>query len=381
MTFVPFSLEQWQSEHEQEVDFNLADSGVHPVPVKELITTPELAERMRELPLHYPEVNGTRKLREIIARLYKANASNVLVTVGAAEANSIAAQTLLNKGDEIVAMEPSYRQVWGIAHNLGCRYTPIHLDPDDNWHVNLDEFEKAVTPRTKLIGITNPNNPTGRILTQAEADRIIQIAAKHGTWILADEVYCGTERLTDIETPSLYGRYDRVIAINSLSKAYGLSGLRIGWLVGPEEIVNSVWRRHEYATITAGALDMFLAEIAIAEPARSQLLARTRKFIREGYSRIEDWVGRHPGLLSVIPSQSTALAFVRYHLDIPSASVAEALRREAKVLVAPGEFFGVENHLRITHGLKTEYLCEALDRVSSVFIELAERGRTAAKAR
>jgi aspartate/methionine/tyrosine aminotransferase len=379
MTFVPFQLEEWQSLHEQDVDFNLADSGVQPVPVKELLDNPELNERMREVALHYPVVNGSPRLRELIGSLYKTTPSNVLVTVGAAEANSVALQTLLEPGDEVVAMEPSYRQLWGITRNLGCTFKQFHLNPNKEWRVDLGELEAAVTSRTKLIGITNPNNPTGKILNEAEIDRVVKIAAKHGTWILADEVYRGTERLTDIETPSFFGRYDRIIAVHSLSKAYGLSGLRIGWVVAPRKSIESIWRRHEYATISAGVLDMFFAEIALAEPTRTRLLTRTRKFIREGYARLEGWIAEHSPLLSVVPPESTALAFVRYQLDMPSTAVADALRRSAGVLVAPGEYFGIENHLRITHGLKAEYLREALDRIGSAIEALAGRSRTAAK--
>jgi aspartate/methionine/tyrosine aminotransferase len=380
VTFTPFHLEQWQSEHELEVDFNLADSGVQPVLVKELLASasPEMSWKLREIPLHYPQVNGTVRLRETIANLYGARTENVLVTVGAAEANSVVLQTLLDPGDQLIAMEPSYRQLWGITKNLGCSLAAFHLDPENRWHANLDEIEAAVTPRTKLIGVTNPNNPTGKILTEPEINRIVKIAEKHGAWILADEVYRGTERLTDTETPTFYGSYDKILVVNSLSKAYGLSGLRIGWIVGPAKMIESVWRRHEYATISAGVIDMFLAEIALAEPARSALLARTRRLIREGYAHLEEWIGRHSGVLSIVPPESTALAFVRFHLNMSSIDVAEEIRRRANVLVAPGEYFGIEHHLRMTHGLKLEYLTEALNRMGVAFEELAARSRTTA---
>lgn len=378
MKFTPFHLEQWQSEHEQEVDFNLADSGVQPVLVKELLANSDFAAKLQEIPLHYPQVNGTVRLRETIGRLYGAAAENVLVTVGAAEANSIALQTLLDPGDQLIAMEPSYRQLWGITKNLGCSLAAFHLDPENRWHANLDEIEAAVTSSTKLIGVTNPNNPTGKILTESEIDRIVRIAAKHGIWILADEVYRGTERLTDTETPTFYGRYDKVLAVNSLSKAYGLSGLRIGWIVGPAATIESIWRRHEYATISAGVIDMFLAEIALVEPTRSALLARTRRLIREGYTHLEAWIGRHSGVLSIVPPESTALAFVRFDLNMSSAEVAEEIRRRANVLVAPGEYFGIERHLRMTHGLRLEYLTEALHRIGVVVESLAAGNRTAA---
>jgi aspartate/methionine/tyrosine aminotransferase len=378
--FTPFHLEQWQSEYEQDVEFNLADSGVHPVVVKELLDR-GLTDRLGEVPIHYPPVNGTPKLRRKIADLYSTTPSNVLVTVGASEANAVVLHTLLESGDQVVVMEPSYRQVWGIARNIGCNVIPFHLNPQKQWQVDLDELESVVSARTKLIGITNPNNPTGKILRESEIDRIIRIAEKHGTWILADEVYRGTERLTDVETPTFFGRYDKVVAVNSLSKAFGLSGLRIGWIVAPSKTTNDIWRRHEYATISAGALDMFFAEIALGEPTRTQLIARTRTFIREGYARLEDWIKDHSHLLSVIPPESTALAFVRYNLDMPSVAVADALRQRGGVLVAPGECFGIENHLRITHGLQGEHLRAALNRIGKVLEELSVRSQTAATSR
>ncbi len=379
MTFIPFHLEQWQSEYEQTVDYNLADSGVDPVSVKEMLTSTGSLERLQELALHYPPVNGSPKLRDLIAGLYHgADRDNVLVTVGAAEANSIVLAALLDPGDEVVVMEPGYRQVWGITQNLGCKVVPYHLDINNGWNLNFDELEQVVTPRTKLIGVTNPNNPTGKILTEAEIDRIVKIAARHGAWIMADEVYRGTERLTDLETPSFYGRYDRLVATNSLSKSYGLSGLRIGWIVSPQQTVASAWRRHEYLAISAGSADMFFAELALAEPMRSWLIARTRRVIRAGYSRFDAWVQSHSSLVSIVPPESTALAFLRYHLDLSSFAVADTIRQKANVLVAPGDYFGVDHHLRITHGLKPEFMQDGLNRIGMVLEELGRKHRVTA---
>ena len=379
MTFIPFHLEQWQSEYEQTVDYNLADSGVDPVSVKEMLTSTGSLEHLQELALHYPPVNGSPKLRDLIAGLYHgADRDNVLVTVGAAEANSIVLAALLDPGDEVVVMEPGYRQVWGITQNLGCKVVPYHLDINNGWNLNFDELEQVVTPRTKLIGVTNPNNPTGKILTEAEIDRIVKIAARHGAWIMADEVYRGTERLTDVETPSFYGRYDRLVATNSLSKSYGLSGLRIGWIVSPQQTVASAWRRHEYLAISAGSADMFFAELALAEPMRSWLIARTRRVIRAGYSRFDAWVQSHSSLVSIVPPESTALAFLHYHLDLSSFAVADTIRQKANVLVAPGDYFGVDHHLRITHGLKPEFMQDGLNRIGMVLEELGRKHRVTA---
>jgi aspartate/methionine/tyrosine aminotransferase len=396
MPFVPFELEAWQSAYEQEVEFNLADSGVHPVRVGELVTEPAAVRNLLDTALHYPPVNGTPLLRSLIARLYDhAHLGNVLVTVGAAEATAISMQTLLSPGDRVVVLEPGYRQAWGLAQNLGCEVRSFWLRRELGWRPDLEELEAALRPEAsgsagpwspasgarsvRLIAVSNPNNPTGAILTEGEMELIAAAAADSGAWLLADEVYRGTERLTDAETPSFWGRYERTIAVGSLSKAYGLPGLRTGWLLAPAPLVERIWRRHEYATISTGMLSNSLAEIALDEPMRTRLIERTRSYIRAGYELIERWLGALPDLVSIVPPQATALALVRYHFDLPSVEVADAIRTRAGVLVAPGSCFGVEGHLRIALGLEPAVLNEALRRVARVLRQLQD-GRSHGRA-
>ena len=387
MPFVPFELEAWQSAYEQDVEFNLADSGVHPVRVGELVSEPAAVRDLLDTALHYPHVNGTPLLRSLIAGLYeRAHLGNVLVTVGASEATAVSLQTLLSPGDRVVVLEPGYRQAWGIAQNLGCEVRSFTLRRDRGWRPDLEALDAALRPEAsgsagpwspsggarpvRVIAVTNPNNPTGAILTEGEMELVAAAAASAGAWLLADEVYRGTERLSDVETPSFWGRYERTIVVGSLSKAYGLPGLRTGWLVGPAPMVERIWRRHEYATISTGMLSNTLAEVALAEPARSRHLDRTRSYIRAGYELIERWVAANPDLVSIIPPQATALALVRYTIDLPSVDVADAIRTQASVLVAPGSCFGVEGHLRIALGLEPAFVNEALERIARVLREL-----------
>ncbi len=388
MPFTPFDLEEWQSRWETTVAFNLADSGVAAVRLGELLAgggdgaepggddrPPGEAEiaRLLEVDLHYPPVAGTALLRERIAAWISAAPENVLVTVGASEANAILVGTLVGPGDEVVVMEPGYRQVRGIALNAGAEVRVFPLDPARGWRPDLAALDAAVTDRTRLIAVTNPNNPVGTILTGAEMDAVVAAARRSGAWLLADEVYRGTERLTDDLTPTFWGRYERVLSVGSLSKAFGLPGLRLGWLVAPPELVEAAWRRHEYATIATGMLSMRLGELALEPATRDRLLARTRRYIRGGYGRLEAWIDANADLLSIVPPAATALGFVRYDLDLPSAEVAHAVRQGADVLVAPGATFGVERHLRITHGLEPALLDEALERTGRVLRGLAAR--------
>src|ERR1051325_1791070 len=300
MNFQNFDLEYFQSQWERTVEINLADSSVKCANVSDLVAG-EDPRPLVEMPLYYPEVNGTVLLRERIAALYpNASAANVLVTVGAAQANWMAYSTLLEAGDEVIVVSPGYRQVWGLAKNAGCRVKETHLRPQNNWRLDLDELESLATPKTKLISIVNPNNPTGSILTHEEMRRIVDICRKSGAWLHADEVYRGTE-LTGDETPSFWGMYERVICVNSLSKAYGLAGLRIGWAVAPPQMIEELWRRHEYAVIAASGPSMKLAEIALQPEKRNTLLEGQGRLSREGSSGWVHWGRQQERRFSVSP--------------------------------------------------------------------------------
>jgi len=369
--FQPFELERIMSEWEQVVDYNLSESGAHPATLRHLLNAGLTVEDLLATELNYPQVDGTLELRERIAALYPgATPDNVLVTVGCAEANFITVETVLQPGDEMVVMVPNYMQVWGIGHNRGCRVKTFHLREERDWAPDLDELSDVVTGETKLIAVCNPNNPTGAILAEEEMDGIVEVAERVGAWLLADEVYSGAERLTDDQTSSFWGRYDRVLAMNSLSKAYGLPGLRIGWVVAPTSIRDDIWRRHEYTTISATMLSNKLAAAALSPQVRPRLIQRVREYIRTGFSIFEEWLEDHQGTFSLVPPRAAAIAFPRYHLDINSVDLATRLIHEKSVLVGPGTHFGIDNHLRISFGLPPDYLRPALDRVHDLIVEL-----------
>ena len=370
----PFVMEEVMGEYEQNVDFNLSESGVHPVMLRELLgDDPARLSRLLDTDLNYPYVNGIPELRQNIAKLYNgAGPDNVLVTVGAIEANYIATRTLLSPGDEIVMMMPNYLQIWGISRNHDYRIKTFTLQEEEAWAPDLTELEDKVSADTKVIAICNPNNPTGYILTEPEMDRIVAIAERVGAWIIADEVYRGVERVVDPETPSFYGRCDRVIAVGSMSKAYGLPGLRIGWTVGPEEMLDRFRRRHEYITICATMLSNRLAAIALSPDVRPRLIERARRYIKNGYPILQQWMDAHKDLFTYTPPQAAAIAFVRYHLDINSTRLMERLAKEKRVLIIPGDHFNMDHFVRISFGLSADYLTAALERVHDLMEEMTQ---------
>jgi len=364
--FQPFAMEQMMSEWENVVDVNLSESGVHPMTVGELLAMDgrELND-LADIGMFYPQANGTAELREAIAALYPgATADQVLVTVGAAEANFLAVTTFLEPGDEVVLVLPNYMQIWGLAHNRGCRVTEVHLDVERDWSLDPEALAAAVGPDTKMIVVVNPNNPTGRIMSSAEMEAVVAAAERVGAWLLADEVYRGAERERAEETPSFFGRYDKVLAQGSMSKAYGLPGLRVGWTVGPADAVRAMWRRHEYTTIALSMLSDHLTRTALSPAVRPQILARTRLLLRGGYGLLAEWLAEQYGVFTGTPPDAAAITFLKYDLPIGSSAWMERLRDESGVLIVPGDHFGLDRHIRLSFALPQAELLDGLSRIS-----------------
>jgi len=358
------------SEHEQDVRVNLSESGVKPMTLAEL--TGGDTSDLLPLALNYPHVNGDPELRERIAALYSgATSEDVLVTVGAIEANYLTVNTLLARGDHIAVMSPNYMQIWGVAKNLGLNVSEFRLDPGSGWALDVESLHAACGPKTKLIAVCNPNNPTGHVLSDAEMEAIVAEADAVGAWILADEVYSGAERTGEERTPSMFGSYPKVIAVGSMSKAYGLPGLRIGWAVAPEHLIDEIWARHEYVAISASMISNKLASIALSDEVRPRIIERTRGFVRQGYPVLEEWVNGNAGLVSLVPPDAGAIALVKYEPEIPSVDLVDRLRIEKSVLIAPGAHFGAEGFIRISFGLPKDYLREGLKRIGELLSAVA----------
>lgn len=383
MKLEPFAMERMQSTYENEVDYNLSESGVYPLSVRELLDDPGDWDGVLDQPLVYTQSNGTRELRARIAALYPgATDAHVEVTNGGSEANCIVTWRLVEPGDEVVLMVPNYMQTWGLARAFGGIVREWRLRPDEaarRWRVDIDELRRLVTPKTRLIILCTPNNPTGARLTDAELDNICRIAGQHGAWVLSDEIYRGAER-DGRQSPSAWGRYERVVVSSGLSKAYGLPGLRIGWIVGPPDFTESTWGYHDYTTIAPGALSDRLARAALEPQRRQRLLGRTRAIVRDNLPVLEAWLSAQEGAFTWIPPEAGAICYARYHYEINSLELASRLRIEQSVLVVPGDHFGMDRHLRFGYGERPDYLRAGLARVSALLagVPLASGARARA---
>ena len=366
-----FEMERLQSTWENRVKFNLSESSVHPMTTRELISDPDFLEQLIDTPLMYNQSNGTDELRTALATLYPgATLDNVEVTNGGSEANFVSVYSTLSPGDEVIVVLPNYGQIWGLVNSLGMDVRGARLKEELGWAPDLGELEAAASPKTRLIVVTNPNNPTGAILTQAEMDAIVRIAARSGAWILADEIYQGSER-DGKTTASFWGRYDRVIVTNGLSKAYGLPGLRVGWIVAPQDLIARMWSYHDYTTIAPGTLSDTLARVALSGNGRTRCLERTRGICRNNFPLFKEWMESHGSMFRMVEPRAGAIAYVHYDLPVNSTGLVMRLLEEKSVLIVPGDHFGMDGFLRIGYGPQPDYLRQGLDHVHDLLMELS----------
>jgi aspartate/methionine/tyrosine aminotransferase len=364
-------MERMQSTYENQVDYNLSESGVHPLRLGELVEDATSRDALLNEALRYSQSNGTVALRAAIAGLYPGSTpDHVQVTNGGSEANYITTWNLVEPGDEVVMMVPNYMQTWGLARAFGAtiREWPLVESPR-GWRIDAEALERLVSPRTKLIVICNPNNPTGARFDAEDLDRIAAVAARHDSWILADEIYRGAE-LDGRETPSIWGRSERAIVTSGLSKAYALPGLRIGWVVAPPPLIASLWSYHDYTTISPGALSDALARRALEPGRRAQILARTRGILNTNFPIMAEWLHSHGELFAFVPPDAGAIVYVRYRHAINSTELVTRLRKEKSVLIVPGDHFGMDGYLRIGFGDQVDYLREGLNRLHQMLASL-----------
>ena len=378
MRIPQFAMERMQSTWENLVDYNLSESGVHPMRLEELVEDPADRAGLLGQELVYPQSNGTIELRERVAAMYPgATADHVEVTNGGSEANFVTMWHLVEPGDEVVSMVPNYGQTLGLAEAFGATLKPwaLRLSADGKrWHTDIEALRRLVTDRTRLIILCNPNNPTGARIPASDLDGICEVARSVGAWVLSDEIYRGAE-LDGVETPSVWGRYERVIVTSGLSKAYGLPGLRIGWIVSSPQLVASTWGCHDYTTIGPGTLSDRLARVALQPAMRAKILARTRRILLTNLPVITGWLDAHAERFSYALPDAGAIVYMRYHDAINSTELVNRLRVEKSLLIVPGDHFGMDGYLRIGFGSETRYLRDGLDRLDHLLRSLPAGAR------
>ncbi|MFX1368725.1 MAG: aminotransferase class I/II-fold pyridoxal phosphate-dependent enzyme [Promethearchaeota archaeon] len=376
MKLEPFELERMQSEWEHQVDINLTESGVQPLSIMDLV--PDASERTKllEAPLGYVQTNGSVELRGIIANLYNSDdPEQVVVTNGGAEANFLCTWSLLHEqpgSDEFVIMLPNYMQIHGIVRALGKKAKPFYLKQEkDSWVPDIEGLKEVVSKKTAAIAICNPNNPTGAILDRHCLQAIADIAADAEVWVLSDEIYQGAEQGGN-QSESFYALHDKVLITNSLSKAYGLPGLRLGWIASNVPgFSNTLWAYSDYTTICPTKLSDRLARAALQPEMRSKILERTRRIVGEHWATLKDWLDERADIFSYVPPRAAAICFIHHRLPISSMDLVMRLLKERSLLLVPGEHFGMPEYLRIGFGYSADKLREGLRRFDEIIKDVS----------
>ncbi len=368
MKLPTFEMERMQSVWEHRVRYDLSESGV------EALTLEEAARDVRELlgtRLGYAEGVGREATRALVGAFHDgAGPENVVITTGTSEANFLALGSLVSAGDEVVVVMPSYMQVHGIATGLGARVREVWLREERGWTLDLDALAAAVNARTRLVCVCTPNNPTAQALTRTDIAGVVEVASRHGAWILADEVYRGAE-LSGEESASFSGRGERIVVTGGLSKVYGLPGLRIGWIVAPPERVQAALRLKDYTTIAPATVSERLAEIALER--RTRLLERARFLLNERWPALEAWAAGRSRELHWTPPRAGGVCFFSYRFPIDSTALVDRLIREYSTMVVPGIHFRAERHLRIGFGMEPRVLHAGLAAIDRLLASLGDR--------
>ena len=366
MDIKTFGVEQWMDRYEDHCEFNLAESCVDSLHMHELLTmagrSDSILDELKSLKLTYGAIEGSVRLRDQIASLYASQGrENVTVTHGAAGANALVYETLVRPGDHVISLVPAYQQHYSIPESYGARVELLQLRAENQFLPDLDRLRGMVTPDTRLIAFSNPNNPTGSLMGEAMLTEIATIARSVGAHVLSDEVYRGIDQEGDGFTASMADLYERGISTGSMSKSYSLAGLRLGWIVGPAEFLRQVTVHRHYNTISVGMLDDLFSVMALEH--RDAILTRNRAILRTNLGILDAWVHAEPALSYVRPKSGTT-ALVQYDLPIPSREFCTRLLAEKGVMFVPGAVMEMEGHLRVGYANATRSLELGLPRVS-----------------
>lgn len=341
-----FKVETWMTDHENDCQYNLTETCVSSLSLLELqqFVQEDIAKQMMSMKMDYGPIVGSTRLKKAILSLYEQGGlENITITHGAINANELVLMSLLEKGDHVISLFPTYQQMYDFPLSLGCEVSLILLKEENDWLPTIEDFESCIQEHTKMICLNSPNNPTGTTIPLSLMKDIIKLAQKYDCYILCDEIYRGVDTESLELYPSFSDYYDKAIVTQSLSKVFSFAGLRLGWIKGPQEVIDLVNYRRDYHIISSGPLDDYLACLVLEN--KDVILKRSRDICQTNKLILKKWLDQEPLVSCVIPRHGT-VCFLHYHLDIPSAEFCEKLQKEKGVFFVPGSAFDIEYHLR-----------------------------------
>lgn len=352
-----FGVEEWLNSMDSLAKINFGSSCVSAFTMDELFETTgqdldAFLEKMRNFSLHYHhgDATGSPRVKAAVAGIYlKGNVKpeEVMMSIGGTGANSLVIRSVLEHGDNCVSIKPSYQQFYDIPKGMGIETRIVQLKAEDEYKLNFDELDAACDNNTKMIMLTNPNNPIGITLYEEGLQKLIDIAKKYDAWILCDEMYRG---LDENYMPSIldFG-YAKAMSVSGLSKMYSMAGARIGWIVcRDKELYEVIKTRRSYNTICCGVFDELVASIALEN--YEEVWARARKILKPNRQIVEEWVSKQPHLKMIVQQPQGTTCLINYNYDVDSETLAKDAMETEQILFVPGDYFDMPNTIRIGYG-------------------------------
>ena len=364
MNIKPFKVEQWMNDYEVGAKYNIAETCVDSISLNELFAlTGEEKQLFLEdfctRRLTYGDIEGTPSFRQGVCGLYKTlSPEHIVPTHGASGANHHVFYALINPGDRVVSIMPTYQQLYSIPESFGAEMAFVHLTEKNNYLPDMEELRRLTVPGTKMICINNPNNPTGALMSREHLEEIGEIARSVDAYVLCDEVY---RHLTqkDMWCDSMADIYEKGISVSSMSKVFSLAGIRLGWIATKDEEARKTFLSHrDYTLISCGMFDEAVASVALKHA--EVLLDRNRELVRRNLAILHAWVQTQPNV-SYIKPQAGTTALVHYDLDIPSYEFCREMYHTTGAFVTPGACFELEHCLRIGYASDTATLRRGLE--------------------
>lgn len=371
-----FKIEEWMNEYEDGAVYNLAETCVDSLTLRELIELNDESyesffENLSDKKLTYGHIEGSPEFRTAVAGLYENVApEKVLVMNGAIGANFLVLYSLIEQRDEVISVHPTYQQLYDVPESFGANVKKLILRPENKFLPDLDELRSLVSNKTKMIIINNPNNPSGAVMERELLQEIAEIAKSVDAYILCDEVYRNLLQNPDLDIPSIVDIYEKGISTSSMSKVLSLAGLRLGWIVAGEDAIAECIKHRDYTTISCGMLDDILAVHAIKN--YKHIMKRNLKIIHDNLEILDQWVQQEPKMNYVKPQAGTT-AILRFDYEMSSVDFCKGLYDRNGAFLAPGSCFDLEGTVRIGYACSTEVLKAGLKKVSEYLRELDAR--------
>ena len=347
-----FGLERYFAEHEFKVKHLLSASDCESLSLTELLgmASPEAAGLWHELRLGYTESQGHPLLRAAIAQLYGSVRPDGVVVAAPEEAIFVAMHALLEPGDHVVVLAPAYQSLHEVARSIGCNVTRWPLSAEGGrWALDLGALDLAARPDTRMIVVNFPHSPTGFQPSRAELDTIVALAGARGAWLFSDEMYRLLELDPADRLPPAADLYERGISLSGMSKAFGLPGLRIGWLAARAPGLPARFLAlKDYTTICNGAPSEVLALVGLQ--ARERILARNLAIVRANIDAAERFFAAHAARIEWLAPRAGSVAFPRWRGEGTADDLCRLLLDGKGAMLAPGSLFDAPAHVRIGLG-------------------------------